>query len=108
MPLYENVKLQFIQKDIFFIWNQLHCGLFKNLLKTVYIDCLKKPSQDYIYIYIYTYIYTYIYIYIYIIYIYVIYIIRLYVLIDDIFLIIYQYIYITNINISKSYRLWKL
>ena len=34
MRLSENVKLQFIQKDIF-IENQLYVGLFKNLLKTV-------------------------------------------------------------------------
>ena len=37
VPLSENVKLQFIQNDIFFIQNQLYFGLFKKLLKTVYI-----------------------------------------------------------------------
>ena len=35
MSLYENVKLQFIQKDIFLIQNQLYFGWFKNLLKAV-------------------------------------------------------------------------
>ena len=38
MPLYENVKLEVIQKDIFFILNQLYFGLFKNLPKL----CIKQ------------------------------------------------------------------
>ena len=36
MPLSENVKLQFIQKEIFYLKSVIfRLGLFKNLLKTV-------------------------------------------------------------------------
>ena len=36
MPQHENVKEEFIQKDIFLKKKQLYFGLFKNLLMTVH------------------------------------------------------------------------
>ena len=39
MPLYENVKLEFIQKHIFYLKSVIfRFDLFKNFLKIVFID----------------------------------------------------------------------